>query len=145
MENVGDSMRSKITAAIVVKKLIVRENNGGDSCSGSFTVVVVSDEFEGVGPLDRQRRVNDVIKDEIKRLHAYVTFERGGGGIGRCCGFFSSFFLLCVFFSFFAYFSLTRTQQHTHNNTQTTLQYNIKDLDRKAMGSSKSQLSRRRG
>lgn len=73
MENVGDSIRAKIDASISVKKLIVREN-GGDSCNGSYTVVVVSDEFEGSGPLDRQRRVNDVIKDEIKRLHAYVFF-----------------------------------------------------------------------
>jgi stress-induced morphogen len=62
-------IRDKIQAALPdITKLIVKEN--GDACSGSYIVVVVSASFEGQGPLDRQRRINEIIKDEIKRLHA---------------------------------------------------------------------------
>ena len=39
-------------------------------CGSKFFVVVVSATFEGVGLLDRQRTVNDALKEEMKSIHA---------------------------------------------------------------------------
>ncbi len=33
-------------------------------------VVVISEEFEGMGLLDRQRKVLDICKDEVAALHS---------------------------------------------------------------------------
>ncbi len=66
--NLAEAMRDKISKGLECQKLIVREE--GQACSNSFTVVVVSDSFDGKGPLDRQRLVNAIIADEIKQLHA---------------------------------------------------------------------------
>ena len=41
-----------------------------EACNGSFLVVVVDEAFDGVSPLDRARKVNGIIAEEIKQLHA---------------------------------------------------------------------------
>jgi stress-induced morphogen len=69
--SLANSIRNKITTAIPnLAKLIVREEGSG--CAGSFTVVVVSESFEGVGPLNRQRQINAIIAQEIAALHSIV-------------------------------------------------------------------------
>ncbi|GLD96793.1 hypothetical protein PINS_up005476 [Pythium insidiosum] len=41
-----------------------------DGCGQKFSVIVVHDGFEGLSLLDRQRRVNECLKEEMTRIHA---------------------------------------------------------------------------
>jgi stress-induced morphogen len=41
-----------------------------DGCGSKFSVIVVHDGFEGKCLLDRQRSVNDCLKEEMKQIHA---------------------------------------------------------------------------
>ncbi|GAB9472917.1 Stress-induced morphogen [Globisporangium polare] len=41
-----------------------------DGCGSKFSLIVVHDGFEGQSLLERQRRVNDVLKVEMTRIHA---------------------------------------------------------------------------
>ncbi|CAI2384651.1 unnamed protein product [Moneuplotes crassus] len=41
-----------------------------DGCGAKFFCIVISEEFEGLKLLDRQRKVNDLISDEISEVHA---------------------------------------------------------------------------
>ncbi|KAG7395888.1 hypothetical protein PHYBOEH_003092 [Phytophthora boehmeriae] len=41
-----------------------------DGCGSKFSLVVVHAGFEGQGLLERQRRVNDCLKEEMTRIHA---------------------------------------------------------------------------
>lgn len=68
--SLADEIRAKLEADAQLKPahLIVRES-GGSSCSGSFTVVVVSTFFDGQPPLQRQRYVNGT-----------WSWNGGGGG-----------------------------------------------------------------
>lgn len=49
-------------------ELLVRDDH--EACAGSVLVVVVSDKWEGMGPLDRAREINAVIAEEVKHIHA---------------------------------------------------------------------------
>ena len=65
----GSTMEAKLVDAFPENhKIIVREDPG--SCGSSWTVVVVTDEFKGVGLLDRQRNVNEILAKEIAKIHA---------------------------------------------------------------------------
>uniref|UniRef100_M4BYD8 BolA-like protein n=1 Tax=Hyaloperonospora arabidopsidis (strain Emoy2) TaxID=559515 RepID=M4BYD8_HYAAE len=41
-----------------------------DGCGSKFSLVVVHEGFEGQSLLERQRRVNDCLKEEMKQIHA---------------------------------------------------------------------------
>ncbi|CAI5714163.1 unnamed protein product [Peronospora effusa] len=41
-----------------------------DGCGSKFSLVVVHEGFEGQSLLERQRRVNDCLKEEMTRIHA---------------------------------------------------------------------------
>jgi stress-induced morphogen len=41
-----------------------------DGCGAKIDVVVVSDKFEGMGLLDRQRAVHAALEQEMKTIHA---------------------------------------------------------------------------
>jgi stress-induced morphogen len=41
-----------------------------DGCGAKIDVLVVSDKFEGMGLLDRQRAVHAALEDEMKTIHA---------------------------------------------------------------------------
>ncbi|OWZ07956.1 hypothetical protein PHMEG_00019580 [Phytophthora megakarya] len=41
-----------------------------DGCGSKFSLVVVHAGFEGQPLLERQRRVNDCLKEEMTRIHA---------------------------------------------------------------------------
>jgi len=38
------------------------------NCGASFSVVVVSEEFQGVSLLERQRQVNSLLSEEMKTI-----------------------------------------------------------------------------
>ncbi|KAL1456440.1 hypothetical protein WDU94_001171 [Cyamophila willieti] len=42
-----------------------------EGCGGKFNVVIVSDKFEGKGPLQRHRLVHQILEEEIKQIHAF--------------------------------------------------------------------------
>ena len=46
--------------------------SGGSSCDGGYKLelIVVSPNFDGVPLLKRHRMVNDVLKEEMNRIHA---------------------------------------------------------------------------
>ncbi|KAJ2812976.1 hypothetical protein H4S07_001016 [Coemansia furcata] len=46
----------------------VKDTGGG--CGQMFTVTIVSEAFEKLRPLQRHRRVNEILVNEIKELHA---------------------------------------------------------------------------
>lgn len=50
------------------KDVTVVDESGG--CGSSFTVAVVSDQFEGKKLLDRHKLVNAALKEELKDIHA---------------------------------------------------------------------------
>lgn len=77
--SVADAMREKLTAAFAPKELeIVDESARHAGHSGSrpggethFNVRIVSDAFEGVSRVERQRRVYAALAEELKgRVHA---------------------------------------------------------------------------
>ncbi len=41
-----------------------------DGCGSKFNVIIVSPSFEGVGLLDRQRKLNDIVKVYQDSIHA---------------------------------------------------------------------------
>lgn len=48
----------------------IQDISGG--CGASFAAVIVSDEFQGKGALQRHRLVNGILKEEIKAVHAWT-------------------------------------------------------------------------
>ena len=41
-----------------------------DGCGAKIEVIVVSDKFDGMGLLDRQRAVHSALEEEMKTIHA---------------------------------------------------------------------------
>src|SRR3954462_14126116 len=71
----AERIRSTLTAALAPSQLDVenesRMHNVPAGSETHFKVVVVSDAFEGLGLVDRHRRVNAALADELKSgLHA---------------------------------------------------------------------------
>ncbi|PFX29671.1 BolA-like protein 2 [Stylophora pistillata] len=59
------------------RKVNARERGDGqevvdltDGCGGKFSVVIVSDKFEGKPLLAQHRMVNDCLAEELKTIHA---------------------------------------------------------------------------
>mmetsp|Transcript_5037 Transcript_5037/g.7521 ORF Transcript_5037/g.7521 Transcript_5037/m.7521 type:complete len:104 (-) Transcript_5037:229-540(-) len=63
-EHLKSVLTEKVGASIV---LAVDESDG---CGAKFSIVVVSNSFEGVPLLERHRMVNDALKEEMKSIHA---------------------------------------------------------------------------
>eukprot|EP00892_Ulva_mutabilis_P003367 jgi/Ulvmu1/1401/UM011_0129.1 len=66
-----------VTAAQIQEKLIskleavavdVQDTSGG--CGASFSVSVVSPQFEGMKLIARHRAINSALKEEIQQIHA---------------------------------------------------------------------------
>jgi BolA protein len=77
--SVADIMREKLTAAFAPNELEIKdesarhEGHAGHRPGGEthFNIRVVSDSFEGVSRLERQRRVYAALADELRgRVHA---------------------------------------------------------------------------
>ena len=67
----ADAIRAKLEASDLRPTLVAATDvTGGGQCGAKFDVVVVSAAFDGVGLLDRHRRVQAAIADEMQLLHA---------------------------------------------------------------------------
>ena len=42
-----------------------------DGCGSKFEAIIVSPAFDGIGLLDRQKAVNEIIKEEMESIHAF--------------------------------------------------------------------------
>ncbi|KAL5244845.1 hypothetical protein ACI65C_012255 [Semiaphis heraclei] len=51
--------------------ILTSVNDDSDGCGAKFSVVVVSDKFNGKTLLQRHRMVNDVLAEELKEIHAF--------------------------------------------------------------------------
>ena len=78
--SVADTIREKLTAAFAPKELIVEDESakhaghsgarpGGET---HFNVRIVSETFEGISRVERQRRVYAALADEMKLAFAEV-------------------------------------------------------------------------
>ena len=82
---VQNQIESKLTDGFELLHLeVLNESSGHNVPPGSeshFKVVLVSSEFEGVRPLARHRRVNEVLADELAgsvhalAIHTYTDTE----------------------------------------------------------------------
>jgi len=61
-----ETLRTKLNASHVE----VRDMSGG--CGQSFEAIIVSPEFKGKTTLARHRLVNNMLKDEIAKVHAWT-------------------------------------------------------------------------
>ncbi|KFM77666.1 BolA-like protein 2, partial [Stegodyphus mimosarum] len=43
-----------------------------DGCGAKFNAIIVTKKFEGVPLLQRHRMVNEVLKEEMKNIHAFT-------------------------------------------------------------------------
>ncbi|CEM21072.1 unnamed protein product [Vitrella brassicaformis CCMP3155] len=63
-------VRKKLVDTLKPALLEVNDVSGG--CGASYDALIVSDAFEGKRLLDRQRLVNDALKEELKDIHAFT-------------------------------------------------------------------------
>lgn len=95
MAEVADSIRRKLQAAFTPERLEVVDDSAkhaghsGARPAGEthFSVTIVSKAFEGVGRVDRQRRIYDALSEELKpdgvhalALSAHAPGEGAAGG-----------------------------------------------------------------
>ncbi|XP_014363187.2 bolA-like protein 2 [Papilio machaon] len=50
----------------------VEVTDESDGCGAKFSVVIVSDKFQGKPLLARHRLVNSVLQEELKTIHAFT-------------------------------------------------------------------------
>ncbi|XP_059307923.1 protein BOLA2 [Lycium ferocissimum] len=63
-----EQVESSLTAKLNASHLEVIDMSGG--CGAKFSVVVVSEQFEGKRLLERHRMVNGALAEEMKEIHA---------------------------------------------------------------------------
>ncbi len=69
----ADGLRARLEAAPTlapVSVVRVEDVTGGGGCGAKFDVLVVSPAFAGVALLDRHRRVQSALGDDLKAIHA---------------------------------------------------------------------------
>ncbi|KAF8235875.1 bola-like protein [Tricholoma matsutake] len=66
--NITD-IETAIKEALPVSYLEVNDQSNG--CGESYSIVVVSEAFEGKSILARHRQVNEILKAEIAKMHAF--------------------------------------------------------------------------
>lgn len=64
-EYIQDKLTTKLNASHV------EVTDDSDGCGSKFTVIIVSDEFEGKTLLQQHRLVNSVLEEELKTIHAF--------------------------------------------------------------------------
>ncbi|XP_043497244.1 protein BOLA2 [Polistes fuscatus] len=64
-EYIQDKLTTKLNASHV------EVTDDSDGCGSKFTVIIVSDEFEGKTLLQQHRLVNSILEEELKTIHAF--------------------------------------------------------------------------
>lgn len=63
-------MKEKLTKELDAVHVEVTDDS--DGCGAKFSVVIVSDKFQGKPLLARHRLVNTVLQEELKSIHAFT-------------------------------------------------------------------------
>ena len=69
--NLAQQIEEKLRGAdfpYKIDELIIKDNSGG--CGQMLQAFIISDEFQGVKLLERQKAVNFCVADEIAQIHA---------------------------------------------------------------------------
>ena len=67
----ADDIKSKLQQSEELQPTYLQITDTSDGCGGKFEAIIVSATFNGMGLLDRQRKVNEVIKEEMDQIHAF--------------------------------------------------------------------------
>ncbi|XP_046979325.1 bolA-like protein 2 [Schistocerca americana] len=62
-------IKSKLIKELEASHVEVHDES--DGCGAKFSVLIVSDKFEGKPLLQRHRLVNSVLEEELKTIHAF--------------------------------------------------------------------------
>ncbi|EIM90496.1 bola-like protein [Stereum hirsutum FP-91666 SS1] len=65
-----EEMEAVIRSAIPITHLQILDESSG--CGENYSVVIVSEAFEGKNTLARHRMVNEMLKKEISSIHAFT-------------------------------------------------------------------------
>ena len=68
VEGISAQIESKLKAQLTVEQFVIKDVSGG--CGQSFQLYIVATEFNDLKLLERQRKVNEIIADEIAQVHA---------------------------------------------------------------------------
>ncbi|KAI0258153.1 bola-like protein [Gloeopeniophorella convolvens] len=63
-------LEAALRAAIPVAHMEIEDNSSG--CGDNYTVLIVSEAFEGKTTLARHRMVNELLKAQIAQIHAFT-------------------------------------------------------------------------
>lgn len=66
----ADELKAKLQAS-ALQPIFLTIVDTSDGCGSKFEAIVVSASFDGMGLLERQRAVNDVIAVEMESIHAF--------------------------------------------------------------------------
>ncbi|KAJ2369661.1 BolA-like protein [Coemansia sp. RSA 2610] len=69
MDTVADAIKKKLLEEFPDAKYELVDESGG--CGDIYRLVLASDGFKGLKPLAKHRKVNTLLRDEIKRMHAF--------------------------------------------------------------------------
>ena len=65
----ADELKTKLNAS-VLNPTHLEISDTSDGCGSKFEAIIVSEAFDGLGLLERQRTVNDIIAAEMESVSA---------------------------------------------------------------------------
>jgi len=63
------ALEDALRSALPISHLVIEDTSSG--CGENYSVIIVSDEFEGKPTLARHKLVNELLKDQIAEMHAF--------------------------------------------------------------------------
>ncbi|KAJ2835362.1 hypothetical protein FBU31_001639 [Coemansia sp. 'formosensis'] len=70
MDPLTVAIYERLTGSKELHPVLVDVKDTGGGCGQMFTVTIVSEAFRDMRPLQRHRKVNEILENEIKLLHA---------------------------------------------------------------------------
>ena len=77
----SDAMVSSLTSGLEASHVEVEDISGG--CGSMYRILVVSERFEGVRPVQQHRMVHDVLKSEIGDMHGLTVTTKTPAPFGQ--------------------------------------------------------------
>ena len=66
--DIAKTLDTKLRANFDITELHIKDVSGG--CGQSFQVIVICESFKEIKLLERQKKVNEVLSEEIAKIHA---------------------------------------------------------------------------
>ncbi|XP_008554080.1 bolA-like protein 2 [Microplitis demolitor] len=64
-----DYIKNKLSKVLDPSHIEIEDQS--DGCGSKFSVVIVSEKFQGKSLLQRHRLVNSILEEELKEIHAF--------------------------------------------------------------------------